>query len=82
MIATSWTLIVLGIVGVLVAQIAGKDSMDMGWGVSLNAELPWVQPVTWVGVAVAVIGVAILPTSQGRATTGGSDSGGAASPSR
>lgn len=58
----AWVLIVIGVVSVLIAQVLGRDSVDVGFGVSLTAQEPWAQPLTWGGAALAVIGIAMLLT--------------------
>ena len=58
----AWVLIVVGIAAVATAQAVGRESVDVGFGISLSAQEPWAQPVTWGGAALAVIGLAMLLT--------------------
>ena len=58
----AWVLIIVGIVSVAIAPIFGRDSVDMGFGISLSAQEPWAQPLTWGGAALSVIGIAVLLT--------------------
>lgn len=68
----AWVLIIVGIAAVAIAQAFGRDSVDMGFGVSLSAQEPWAQPLTWGGAALAVVGIAILLTKN-RAGSSSSD---------
>ena len=57
-----WVLIVVGVAAVAIAQSLGRQTADLGFGFSVTAQLPWVPPVTWGGVAFAIIGLALLLT--------------------
>lgn len=61
-VLVAWALIVIGIASVAIAQIFGRDSVEVGFGISLTAQEPWAQPLTWGGAALAVIGLALLVT--------------------
>ena len=61
LVIASWALIAVGVGAIVVPRFLGRDSVDF-FGMTLTAEAPRAQPVTWAGVAVAIVGVALLVT--------------------
>ena len=68
--AVGWILIVAGVAAVVIAQSVGRQSQNLGFGLSVTAQLPWVAPVTWSGIGVAIIGLALLLTGNRSASRG------------